>query len=99
MELVWTTDATFSPGIKPYAMPISHVNGKSNTKRITTAAPGGAANPQHDPNRQRYCRIAMYCITSWPKASNVAKEGNTDTNGTFAKYDVVAGEGENHQGW
>ena len=38
MELVWTTNATSSPGIKPYAMPISHVNGKSITKRITTAA-------------------------------------------------------------
>ena len=43
--------------------------------------------------------MQVCCITSGPKASNVAKEGNTDTKGTFAKYGIVAGEGKNHQGW
>ena len=33
--------------------------------------------------------MQVCCITSGPKASNVAKEGNTDTKDTFAKYGVL----------
>ncbi len=92
MELVWTTNATSSPGIKPYAMPISHVNGKSNTKRIATAAQATllqdckcAASPVW-PRRATPTQMApLLSMASLLEKAKTTKDGDFTKEGDYAK--------------